>query len=343
MVATFDDTKRIALATKLADMRELQNLLIAADQKLLPQFADQEIRNRFTDILEDDRKNLGILDTSIVQYGIQAEANRANQKMLEQTQSSLDSSELSLYQKVGLLELLKHQQVMNGLIAHKAAQKVGADVTVAIGPINTVNFENRAHQEQLKAILEVLGVLELTGQEADQGLWARVQDAVAALSGVAGNVLNRSSQDLKIQEALSLDHRKVEILFKQIEDSEDPAKIREFFAQLDRDLSIHAEAEEQTVYPAVRTYYAKTQELYNEQSEAKLMLKNLQALNPATVEFKVHLRNLKDAVQAHVQQEEGQMFPTIKDNFTEAEQKQLATQFNSVKEQLQRAQMASLN
>ncbi|MEH2294202.1 MAG: hypothetical protein V7K31_14105 [Nostoc sp.] len=54
---------------------------------------------------------------------------------------------------------------MTGLIIHKAAQVVGDDV----------------NQEQLKGVLEVLGTRELTGQDPDQGVWARTQDAVAAL------------------------------------------------------------------------------------------------------------------------------------------------------------------
>jgi len=61
-------------------------------------------------------------------------------------------------------ELLKHKQTMAGLLIHKAAQVVGADIEAAITPLNTVNFENRAHQEQLKGVLEILGVRELTGQ-----------------------------------------------------------------------------------------------------------------------------------------------------------------------------------
>lgn len=32
--------------------------------------------------------------------------------------------------------------------------------------------------------MEVLGTRELTGQEPDQSVWARTQDAVAALRGV---------------------------------------------------------------------------------------------------------------------------------------------------------------
>ena len=62
---------------------------------------------------------------------------------------------------------------MLGLLIHKAAQVVGADIEVAIAPLNTVNFENRAHQEHDKS-LELLGVREMTGLEAKQGLWARL-------------------------------------------------------------------------------------------------------------------------------------------------------------------------
>jgi len=82
----------------------------------------------------------------------------------------MQGSEMSLYDKVAQFELLKHANTMNVLV-HKAGQVVGADVNLAITPLNTVNFENRAHQEQLKGIMEKVGVRELTGQEADQGLF----------------------------------------------------------------------------------------------------------------------------------------------------------------------------
>ena len=103
---------------------------------------------------------------------------------VDQVHRLMDSSELTLYQKVSAHERIKHNLVMNGLIVHKAAQVVGEDVKYAIGPLNQVNFKNRAHQEQLKGVMEVLGTRELTGQEPDQSVWALTQDAVAALRGV---------------------------------------------------------------------------------------------------------------------------------------------------------------
>ena len=67
MSITLEDSKRTAIAGKLADIKEMQNLLIANEQKLISACTDQEIRDKLGDMLADDRKNLGILDTISVQ------------------------------------------------------------------------------------------------------------------------------------------------------------------------------------------------------------------------------------------------------------------------------------
>jgi hypothetical protein len=63
MVSTIEDTKRLAIATKLADMKALQNLLISNEEKFIQDCTEDEIHKRLQDMLEDDRKNLGVLDT----------------------------------------------------------------------------------------------------------------------------------------------------------------------------------------------------------------------------------------------------------------------------------------
>jgi hemerythrin superfamily protein len=63
---------------------------------------------------------------------------------------------------------------------------------------------------------------------------------------------------LEIQDIIHLDHTKVNKLFKQIDRTNDSNKIQEYFGQLYKDLSVHAEAEEQVVYPAVRPFYQDT-------------------------------------------------------------------------------------
>ena len=339
MVLTLDDTKRQAIAMQLADMKALQELLISNEQKFVSAITDTDVRDRIQEMLESDRKNLGILETTIIQYGVKSEPKDTFSQMVSKLEELMAGDKLSLYEKVFQHELLKHQQVMTGLVIHKAAQKVGADVQAAIGPLNTLNFENRAHQEQLKGILEILGVRELTGQEADQGLWARVQDAVAALSGVAGSVVTQTSDksDMNVQDVIRMDHQKVNVLFTEINKTDDPQKRQEYFGQLYKDLTAHSEAEEAIVYPAVRPYYkdADTQELYDEQAEMKVILKEIKSLDPSSSEFLAKVNQLKDIVMDHVRQEESTFFAAIRDNFSSAQSEQLATQFKQHKSQVQ--------
>ena len=290
-------------------------------------------------ILKDDEKNLGVIETVIGQYGIQAEPKQSTQKMIETVKKLFQGSELSLYEKVFQHELLKHQQAMSGLLVHKAAQKVGADVMLAIGPLNTVNFENRAHQEQLKGVLEILGVRELTGQDADQGIWARVQDAVAAFSGVVGSAVTQTTdkKDLNIQDAIRLDHGKVNTLFTELLQSNDPQKIQEYFGQIYKDLTAHAEAEEEVVYPRVRPFYGQndTQELYDEQAEMKRVLEEIKAISPSSSQFKDKVKQLMDAVGDHIRQEESTMFAAIRNNLSSDQSEQLATEFKAAKTRIQ--------
>lgn len=338
-MVSLTDEKRAALAEKLAGMKAIQNLIISNEQEFINQCDDAEIRDRLQKMLSDDQKNLGIIETAITQYGIQSEPKDKVQQMVQKAEDMMSGSDLTMYEKMAQHELLKHGQVMSGLIVHKAAQIVGADVQAALAPINTVNFENRAHQEQLKGVLELLGTRELTGQEADQGLWSRVQDAVAAISGVVGSVATQSSDqsDMKIQDIIRMDHQKVNVLIGEIEQSNDVQKVQEYFGQLYQDLLVHAVAEEQVVYPGVRPFYgdADTQELYDEQAQLKEILNQMKSLEPNSQEFKDMLQQVKEMVGDHTRQEESTMFSAINSNCSSEQQQQMATEFKEAKKQLQ--------
>lgn len=347
MVTTLNDTKRLAIGEKLADMKALQNLILSNDQKLLAECPDQDVRERLQNMLQDDQKNLGVLETVIVQYGIQAEPHSTTQQLVQQTEKLMSGSELSFYQKLAQHELLKHGQVMSGLLVHKAGQVVGADIEVAITPLNTVNFENRAHQEQLKGMLELVGVRELTGQEAEQGLWARVQDAVAALSGVAGSVVTQNSdkQDMNIQTLIRLDHNKANTIFTEIGATKEPQKLQEYFGQLYKDLLAHAKAEEEVVYPRVRSFYGEenTQELYDEQAEMEQRLNRIKAMSPTNADaFRSEVKQLMDIVGDHIRQEESTMFAAIDKNCSDQQKEQMASEFKAAKARIQQEMMASM-
>jgi hemerythrin superfamily protein len=345
MVTTLDDTKRLAIGERLADLKAFQSLIISNDQKLIDACPDEDVRKHLQNMLEDDQKNLGIIETVIVQYGIQAEPSPATKIFIPQFEKMMSGDEFTYYQKLIHHELIKHGQAMSGIIIHKAAQKVGADIEVAIGPLNTVNFEGRAHQEQLKGMLEVVGVREMTGKDADQGLWARVQDGVAALSGVVGSIAtqNTDKQDMNIQTIIRLDHNKTNTIFTEIGATKDPQKLQEYFGQLYKDLLVHAQAEEEVVYPKVRSFYGddNTQELYDEQAQMKQMLDEIKAMDPTNAdEFRSKIKDLMEAVGDHIRQEESTMFAAIDKNCSDDQKEQMATEFKAAKSKIQQEMAA---
>ena len=347
MVATLDDTKRTAIGERLADLKAVQNLIIANDQKLLEACHDAEIRDRLQNMLQDDQKNLGIIETVIVQYGIPSEPSAATKTFEQQSEQTMAGDEFTFYQKLLHHELMKHGQTMSGIMIHKAAQVVGADIEVAITPLNTVNFESRAHQEQLKGMLEQVGVREMTGKEAKQGLWARVQDATAALSGIAGSILTQNSdkEDMNIQTLIRLDHNKVNTIFTEIGATKDPQKLQEYFGQLYKDILTHAQAEEEVVYPKVRSFYGNdnTQELYDEQAEMKRMLDEIKASDPqAADEFRSKIKTLMDVLGDHIRQEESTLFAAIDKNCSTEQKEQMATEFKAAKSKIQQEMVASM-
>ena len=59
MAANIDTTQKNAIATKLADMKVLQNLMISNEEKLLEATKGNErVTDSITDMLEDDRKSI---------------------------------------------------------------------------------------------------------------------------------------------------------------------------------------------------------------------------------------------------------------------------------------------
>jgi hypothetical protein len=176
------------LATKLADLKLFQNVLIECAQKLLMETNDETIRERLEKMLTSDRDNLSSIEQVITQFGSSAEPREIEQKHAEKVSQMMAGEELTVYDKFFQFELLKHQQTMNGLVIHKVAQTLDEKLQDAVEPLNKVNFENRAHQEVLKGVLYFVGTREIAGTEPDMGLWASIEQGIAALKGVVGSV-----------------------------------------------------------------------------------------------------------------------------------------------------------
>ena len=189
MAATLDATKKNAIARKLADMKVLQNLMISNEEKLLAATKGEErVTSSITDMLEDDRKSIDAINEAIKELEMSSQPSDTVTNMVDTIEKLMSGSHLDLYEKIMQHEGLKHQLVMTGMLVHKAAQATDNVLQKAIDPINKVNFKNRAHQEQLKTVIYLYGVRQLTGQEPEANIWGAADDAIAALKGAFGGL-----------------------------------------------------------------------------------------------------------------------------------------------------------
>lgn len=178
------------IATKLADLKLFQSVLIEMGKTLMTETPDETIKERLEKIVESDQENIGEIEKAIHKFGTKAESRDVTQMHAKKVKEMMNGSELTSYDKFFQFELLKHQQTMTGLVIHKAAQSLSDELQDAVEPLNRVNFENRAHQEVLKGVLYFVGTREMTGQEPDMGLMASLEQATAAIKGLASSVIN---------------------------------------------------------------------------------------------------------------------------------------------------------
>lgn len=111
-------------------------------------------------------------------------------------------------------------------------------------------------------------------------------------------------------ELLKRDHQKVAELFKKIESASGAAK-RELFSELRADLETHARVEENIFYPALENKEEAreiTLEAYEEHKVVKDLLAELSDGNGSDEGWDAKLTVLRENVEHHVEEEEGELF-----------------------------------
>jgi Hemerythrin HHE cation binding domain len=136
-------------------------------------------------------------------------------------------------------------------------------------------------------------------------------------------------------ELLKKDHEKVSALFKQIEASE--TNKTGLFAQLKNELDVHAHIEETIFYPVLEEN-AETREItleaYEEHNVVKELLAELESYGTPDEEWDAKLTVLKENVEHHVEEEEGEMFDKAADVLSQDQVEKLGDQMAAEKQQL---------
>ncbi|MFN2577419.1 MAG: hemerythrin domain-containing protein [Pyrinomonadaceae bacterium] len=119
-------------------------------------------------------------------------------------------------------------------------------------------------------------------------------------------------------EMLKNDHRTVSELFEKIESASGRAKLAGF-KEVKKELDVHAQIEETIFYPALKNAdetRAITLEAYEEHQVVKELLAELDDATKPSNQWTAKFTVLKENVEHHVDEEEGELFSKAKDVLT---------------------------
>ncbi|HVM27447.1 MAG TPA: hemerythrin domain-containing protein [Mycobacteriales bacterium] len=124
------------------------------------------------------------------------------------------------------------------------------------------------------------------------------------------------SNDRDVIDVLTTDHREFLELVDQILAAADQEQRRDLTDSLIGELVRHSVAEEMYVYPAMRDHLPNGDEAVEhdtkEHKELEATMKKLEAADTSAPEFVEHVRELERILRDHVQDEEQEQFPQLR-------------------------------
>lgn len=137
---------------------------------------------------------------------------------------------------------------------------------------------------------------------------------------------------------LKSDHEKVAGILSSIEETTERAvKGREeLFTRLKQELDLHAKIEEEIFYPAIEGAEETrevTLEAYEEHRLVKQLLAELEMEPKDTEEWTAKFTVLKENIEHHVEEEEGEMFKQARQVLSEDEVEELGDRLQAAKTQ----------
>ena len=144
---------------------------------------------------------------------------------------------------------------------------------------------------------------------------------------------------------LKADHKKVAGILEKIDaTTERGVKTREeLFTQLKSELDVHAHIEETIFYPAIEDAEETrdiTLEAFEEHRIVKQLLGELETMDKGDEQWTARFTVLKENIEHHVEEEEGEMFPKAKKVLGDEEAEALGTRLEEAKSKEMKAAAA---
>lgn len=329
--------KRKAIASELADIVYRQNLITVADDVFIRDFPD-EINEELANLLEQDKKDLALLETVQTNFGIRSEPKQSCTSLADFLMPMIADPSLTKRERLGAYALMRQQQLMCGHLLHKAGQKSEMDIKEALGPFLGVQSDFAKRIADVMTCMEDIAVREIVGEQPVQGMVGRLRDAGAALAGAVVGRMAKPIEEMNVLDVLRMDHTKVKAIFREMKDETSPQKLNGLYHQLRSDLLAHSLAEEEVVYDFFRMYddiRERVEHAQSEHRELRLILDEMEEYSSISQEFTSRLRSLKEVVMEHVDEEEGEMFKLFKERASEDQLIELSAPFAGAKRRIQ--------
>jgi hemerythrin superfamily protein len=127
------------------------------------------------------------------------------------------------------------------------------------------------------------------------------------------------------------DHDRLQSLVKELQEAcrDNSKSIRQSFQRLRTELGLHELMEEEVLYPAfkrVKELKPEVLEGYEEHHVADMLLGELTETPFNNETWAPKLKVLKEQLEHHIEEEEGELFPNAKDYFSDNDLEQLGQQ-----------------
>ena len=135
-------------------------------------------------------------------------------------------------------------------------------------------------------------------------------------------------------ESLEKDHARIRSLFSDLEDTDEPQELQDYFDKLGNILTIHAEAEEQVLYPEARNCEGADELIdkgHQDHDKGDEMVLAIKSINPNESEFKEKVRQLQEFMLTHLDEEENELFPKVRQGMDDRKLEELATDIQKTK------------
>jgi hemerythrin superfamily protein len=141
---------------------------------------------------------------------------------------------------------------------------------------------------------------------------------------------------MDVVQIIEAEHRSIERLFERFERAVRTGDLREqaeLARQIVRELSLHAAVEEEVLYPALARAGAVAERLdaLEDHHAVKLALSELERMTPARGRFVAKMHVVEKSVRRHVEEEESELLPQLRQALDAEDLERLAGEFETVR------------